>query len=159
MKNARFWATYETIRPGEAIVELTLNGEWQGGGLVTIRSTDPAALYEAAYRHAAMAAASKGGTLDRFTEVRPDPQPEPTQPRARLAALRESCGAHVSLDVERRPANALNVEIGTPAPRCIDKRPEHWPANMGSLRWLASGGSPLVFGPCSAWCPRAEGRA
>lgn len=40
------------------------------------------------------------------------------------------CPYRVVPDAERRPANALNVEIG----------------------WLLSGGSPLVFGPCSRAC-------
>jgi hypothetical protein len=58
------------------------------------------------------------------------------------------------MNVERRPANALCVEIGAPAPRCINKRPEHW-AGLGvnsSIRWLASGGSALVFGVCDYCC-------
>jgi len=54
----------------------------------------------------------------------------------------------------RRPANALNVEIGAPAPRCSLKLPDHWTGSgRSALRWLGSGGSPLVFGHCSADCP------
>lgn len=69
---------------------------------------------------------------------------------ARYAA---GCPYRIALEVERRPGNALNVEIGTPVARCRSKPPRHWPAGAGWLRWLASGGSPLVFGPCSRSCP------
>lgn len=64
-----FWATYEIVRRGEAIVELTLNGEWYGGGLVSIRSGDPAALYEAAYAVACASARSHDGILGRFSRI------------------------------------------------------------------------------------------
>lgn len=54
--------------------------------------------------------------------------------------------------------NALRVEIGTPSPRCILKLPEHWPdkaKEYGGIRWLASGGSGLVFGLCTPNnCPK-----
>ncbi len=64
------------------------------------------------------------------------------------------CPHLITLRVERRPGNALNVEIGTPAPRCTLKPPEDWEARGGSvLRWLGSGGSPLVLGNCSSDCP------
>jgi len=149
----RFAATYETIRAGEAIVELTLNGEWQGGGLVAIRSTDPAALYEACYRAASASAAAKGGALDRFSAWE---APRPAAPD--FKAFSDACPAVAKGDYrtpERRPVNGLNVEFfGSGAGRCIDMPPAHWPAGMG-LRWLASGGSPLVFGTCcAALCPR-----
>jgi hypothetical protein len=53
-----------------------------------------------------------------------------------------------------RRANALNVEIGQPAPRCRLAWPEEWQgrgsgADLG-FRWLASGGDALVFGGCVA---------
>jgi hypothetical protein len=72
-----------------------------------------------------------------------------------------SCDQRIDLGVERRRANALNVEIGTPASRCKMKLPEHWkqiggPTAMSSSRWLASGGSPLVLGACSSSCPMKE---
>jgi hypothetical protein len=63
------------------------------------------------------------------------------------------CSARVELGIERRGANALNIEIGAPSPRCMNKRPEHWPASASALRWLASGGTALVLGACSNPCP------
>jgi hypothetical protein len=70
----------------------------------------------------------------------------------------KECPHRIELELERRPGNALNVEIGAPAPRCINKRPDHW-AKLGvnsSFRWLASGGSALVFGLCTYCCRRKE---
>jgi len=65
-----------------------------------------------------------------------------------------ACDSRVTLDVPRRRANALNIEVGTPAPRCLCKPPSHWPVASGmALRWIASGGSALVFGSCSQPCP------
>jgi len=58
-------------------------------------------------------------------------------------------------ELPRRRANALNVEVGAPIPRCTLKEPEHWPNKGMAARWLLSGGSPLVFGPCSANCPKS----
>jgi hypothetical protein len=70
--------------------------------------------------------------------------------RQRQAA---TCGSRVELPTPRRPANALNLEVGAPMTRCLSKRPSHWPASASSLRWIASGGDALVFGVCSADCP------
>lgn len=56
-------------------------------------------------------------------------------------------------ELPRRPANALNIEVGQPSPRCNLKRPDHWPEGASALRWLGSGGSPLVFGRCDRACP------
>jgi len=64
-----------------------------------------------------------------------------------------TCPSRIEVEAERRAANALNIEIGTPMPRCLNKKPNHWPANSSGLRWMASGGSAFVFGPCSAKCP------
>lgn len=58
------------------------------------------------------------------------------------------CRFRVEAPLERRPANALNLEIGQPAARCTLRYPEHWPDGM-VLRWLGSGGSPLVLGVCA----------
>jgi hypothetical protein len=68
----------------------------------------------------------------------------------------EGCCDRVEMDVPRRPANALNVEVGTPAARCRQMTPEHWDdADPRGYRWLASGGSPLVLGHCArVTCPR-----
>jgi hypothetical protein len=66
-----------------------------------------------------------------------------------------ACKSRIELDTPRRPGNALNIEIGTPAPRCMNKRPDHWGESMTAIRWLASGGDALVLGVCSRSCPIA----
>lgn len=72
----------------------------------------------------------------------------------RFAEVSRACPNRVELPLERRPANALNLEIGQGLDRCMVQRPAHWPEHMGALRWLASGGTALVLGPCSAGeCP------
>ena len=72
---------------------------------------------------------------------------------SRWETLREGCRARLQPALERRPCNALNVEIGQPSERCIDRAPAHL-RGMG-LRWLASGGDMFVFGRCSfAVCPK-----
>lgn len=68
--------------------------------------------------------------------------------------LRGDCDQRIEKDVERRRANALNVEIGAPMPRCKMKPPSHWPDGMVA-RWLLSGGDALVLGLCAGRCPRA----
>ena len=57
--------------------------------------------------------------------------------------------------VVRRPANALNIEVGAPSPRCRLKTPEEWgAADPRAARWLLSGGSPYVLGVCTPQaCP------
>ncbi len=74
---------------------------------------------------------------------------------AELARIMVACKSRIELPLSRRPANALNVEIGAPAPRCLNKRPSHWPPTVGAVRWKASGGDALVFGRCSRNCPLA----
>jgi hypothetical protein len=71
------------------------------------------------------------------------------------SGLSERCPQRIELPLIRRPGNALNVEIGTPLPRCRCHTPEDWGANdPRGARWLASGGSGYVFGTCSrAACP------
>ena len=62
----------------------------------------------------------------------------------------------------RRPGTALYVErfpLGTP--RCTCKKPDHWPDTEGmALRWINSGGSPNVLGPCQTGsepcCPKGS---
>lgn len=72
-----------------------------------------------------------------------------------FAAFAETCAERIELDVERRPGNALNLEIGAPVPRCRLRPPEHWGDRAPSVsRWLRSGGSPLVLGHCECrGCP------
>jgi hypothetical protein len=61
-----------------------------------------------------------------------------------------TCPELVETEFLRRPANALNVEPMQPAPRCRLRTPEHWgDKDPRATRWLLSGGSPLVLGPCS----------
>lgn len=63
----------------------------------------------------------------------------------------EGCPNLIEIAVQRRPGNALNIEIGTPADRCKLKAPGG--PNMAA-RWLMSGGDPLAFGLCSrSTCP------
>jgi hypothetical protein len=67
----------------------------------------------------------------------------------------ESCPNLVQLGVQRRPGNALNLEIGAPMPRCKLRPPPSWGPKAPSVaRWLMSGGDPLVLGLCSRGaCP------
>lgn len=71
----------------------------------------------------------------------------------------EKCPQRIALPVPRRPGNALNVEIGSPVPRCRCRTPESWGGfDPRAVRWLNSGGSALVLGPCSAEaCPLPAG--
>lgn len=68
------------------------------------------------------------------------------------------CPHRIALSVERRPANALNMEIGTPQPRCRCLTPDEWGADdPRAVKWIRSGGSALVLGVCSARaCPMPE---
>jgi len=85
---------------------------------------------------------------------------EAQEPEDASVAGTSSCQSRVTPDLERRPANALNIEIGQPLPRCINQPPAHWGDRAPSaLRWIGSGGSPLVFGACSPrTCPLARER-
>jgi hypothetical protein len=79
----------------------------------------------------------------------------PWQFRVRFDDLCAVCPDRVDLPVERRPGNALNVEIGTPLPRCAQRSPDG-----RGLAWIASGGSWLAYGHCRASaCPRTKDEA
>lgn len=82
---------------------------------------------------------------------------------AAFAAFADACGNRIEVDVPRRPANALNVEVGTPFPRCTLRLPSNWGERAPSAaRWLLSGGDALVFGYCALYaCPLriADGEA
>ena len=68
--------------------------------------------------------------------------------------MSEECLFLTGVPMERRPANALCVEAMEALPRCTLRPPGDWPEGM-VLRWLGSGGSPLVFGPCTPMaCPK-----
>lgn len=64
--------------------------------------------------------------------------------------LTQECG------VPRRPCNGLNIEFSGANPRCRLKPQDKRFTPEMATRWLRSGGSMLVFHPCSANCP--EGR-
>lgn len=67
------------------------------------------------------------------------------------------CSNRVEPRLERRPGNALNIEIGSPAPRCLHQPPDGRGVTRdgGTLDWLRSGGSVLAYGRCEAEnCPR-----
>lgn len=66
----------------------------------------------------------------------------------------EVCPHLIESQIERRPGNALNLEIGASACRCLLKTPKNW-GSMPASRWLDSGGSVFVFGPCSSVCPKS----
>jgi hypothetical protein len=77
----------------------------------------------------------------------------------------KACRFLIEPTLTRRPGNVIAVEIGSPQTRCSAKPPEHWPKTPPSgnpklgyvLRWLGSGGSPLVFGCCTPnACPVKE---
>jgi hypothetical protein len=69
---------------------------------------------------------------------------------------RRECPFLIQPGIVPRPANALCIEAGAwPSARCTLKLPEHWKGpGASALRWLGSGGSALVFGRCTANCPR-----
>lgn len=70
------------------------------------------------------------------------------------------CAERMGAPFKRRPANALNVEIGAPQDRCRLKTPSSWRgADPRAARWLASGGSALVLGLCGGNCPRLAQRS
>lgn len=67
----------------------------------------------------------------------------------------DDCRSRMEQPVSRRPVNGLNVEIATPAARCINKPPVNRAGvKADAFRWLGSGGSELAFGVCcQATCP------
>ncbi len=68
-----------------------------------------------------------------------------------------TCKFRIALGVPRRPANALNIEIGEALPRCRLATPEDWGASdLRAVRWLHSGGDALVLGTCGNQCPVPE---
>lgn len=71
----------------------------------------------------------------------------------------QPCRFRIDPDLQRRPANALNIEIGFPMPRCILKTPENWEGtSVTAARWLLSGGDVFVFGICTCNCPLKENK-
>ena len=72
--------------------------------------------------------------------------------------MQNDCKSRLELAVAKRPVNGLNIEIGTPAARCINKPPVNSAGvKANAFRWLLSGGSELAFGVCcQATCPLRE---
>lgn len=83
--------------------------------------------------------------------------PETDRAESAFEAFATACPHRVEMPTPRRPGNALNVEIGTPAPRCKVRPPTHWGDETSVARWLLSGGDALVLGRCSrARCPTGQ---
>jgi len=69
--------------------------------------------------------------------------------------MRCKCPSMASTSWDGKQSNALRIETFHPQDRCIQKKPEHWPESATALRWIGSGGNPLVFGPCEfRSCPK-----
>jgi hypothetical protein len=76
-----------------------------------------------------------------------------------FSAIVEACLSRRELRVERRPGNALNIEIGAPMPRCMFQPPDGRGVTRdgGTLDWLRSGGAELDYGICCAdKCPKVS---
>lgn len=137
-----YTATYEIIGRRVIVALFDSKGEWAGAGRIDVPR---GSRREAALREAKQRAWIKGGTLVGFA-----PHSVP------FVEIKEACPERIALGVERRPANALNIEIGTPLARCREQTPVAWEGvDHRASRWLLSGGSPLVLGVCCAEnCPR-----
>lgn len=69
-----------------------------------------------------------------------------------FAELCDRCPSARFPELPMRPGNALNIEIGTPMPRCLEQSPDG-----RGVAWLLSGGSVLAYGICGRReCPRAQ---
>jgi hypothetical protein len=75
--------------------------------------------------------------------------------------MKKDCPHRIEFELQRRRANALNVEPIQPMPRCKLKPPKHWGSPERAcelaIRWLWSGGDGMVFGKCSGRCPLEKG--
>ena len=77
-----------------------------------------------------------------------------TLPRNWWPELATHCPNRIEPEIERRPVNGLNIEIGSPQPRCSHRSPDG-----RGLAWLVSGGSVLAYGCCEQrQCPRVGGQ-
>jgi hypothetical protein len=168
----KFYGTIEFLS-GQRAAILTLTdqaGNWAGSGRIEVRSGLRSDLYEEAYRQASLNALSKGGRLERFSRIPDTTKGLPGVPNSpdgagqALAGIQQSwnersetCGSRVVPAFLHRSANALNIEPMQPSARCLNRKPEHWPASMSALRWIGSGGEALVFGRCEAsQCPEDQ---
>lgn len=66
------------------------------------------------------------------------------QMRIWWSELSSCCPSRMEPDLVRRPANALNIEIGAPQLRCSLQSPDG-----RGMAWVNSGGSILAYGCCS----------
>ena len=68
-----------------------------------------------------------------------------------------NCRYQIEPESLPRQANALRIEVMSPSVRCTLRLPEHWSPGakkLGALRWIGSGGSPMVLGVCQlSVCP------
>lgn len=74
-------------------------------------------------------------------------------------AFASTCISRRVLRVERRPGNALNVEIGSPMPRCMLQPPDGRGVTKdgSTMDWIRSGGQELDYLPCDPeTCPKAR---
>ena len=79
----------------------------------------------------------------------------PSQWDIYFAELRPLCPDARTGPLLRRPGNALNVEIGAPMMRCLQRSPDG-----RGLAWMMSGGSLLAYGLCTpGGCPRTAVRS
>lgn len=62
--------------------------------------------------------------------------------------LAKHCCNRVDPAAERRPANALCIEIGAPLPRCLFREPGGPREGRSNLSYWISGGSILAYGIC-----------
>lgn len=63
-----------------------------------------------------------------------------------------SCPHLLELSTPRRQPDQINSGCGIALPRCKLRVPASWPKEVAPVRWLARGGTPLVFGVCSPSC-------
>ncbi len=75
---------------------------------------------------------------------------------AAFVAMADCCPERLEAELQRRPVNGLNIEVGTGLDRCRLLTPPEWgDQDPRATRWLASGGLITVLAPCGrGCCPR-----
>lgn len=63
------------------------------------------------------------------------------------------CQSRWEAPPSRYKGSHVRLEWIDPSPKCINKKPSHWPESASALRWLGSGGDGVVFGNCNRDCP------
>jgi hypothetical protein len=74
-----------------------------------------------------------------------------------FGAYRDGCKAMTHPTLERRPGNALNVEIGAPLARCLLQPPDGRGVTKdgSTYDYLRNGGSVLAYAVCErGTCPK-----